>query len=162
MSAVFLALGSNIHNPTQQILSAIVALKQDPHITVHAVSSLYQTPAMGPPQDDYINAVLQISTEYSARALLAACLAIEKKQGRVRIEPWGPRCIDIDILLYDNIQNQETDYSLPHPGLKERLFVLVPLYEIAPELILPDGTAIVELLQRFEEKDKAAIQRVKY
>jgi 2-amino-4-hydroxy-6-hydroxymethyldihydropteridine diphosphokinase len=157
MNSVFLALGSNLNQPKQQILSAITALKKDPRITVHAVSRLYQTPAMGPPQDDYINAVMHISTEYSARELLSVCLAIEKQQGRVRIEPWGPRCIDIDILLYDDIQKQEEDYILPHPGLKERLFVLIPLYEIAPELILPDGTAVAMLLQQFEDKEKASI-----
>ena len=159
MSSVFLALGSNLNNPKQQILSAIMALKQDPHITVHTVSSLYQTPAMGPPQDDFINAVMHISTEYSARELLSVCLALEKKQGRVRIEPWGPRCIDIDILLYDDMQSQEEDYILPHPGLKKRLFVLVPLYEIAPQLILPDGIAVAALLQQFKVEEIALIRR---
>ena len=159
MSSVFLALGSNLNDPKQQILNTIEALKKDSHITVRAVSSLYQTPAMGPPQDDYINAVMHISTEYSARELLSVCLALEKKQGRVRIEPWGPRCIDIDILLYDDMQSQEEDYILPHPGLKERLFVLVPLYEIAPQLILPDGTAVAALLQEFKEEEIALIRR---
>ncbi len=160
MSSVFLALGSNLNNPKRQILSAIEALKKDPRITVHAVSSLYQTPAMGPPQDDYINAVMHINTEYSARELLSVCLALEKQQGRIRIEPWGPRCIDIDILLYDDMQRQEEDYILPHPGLKERLFVLVPLYEIAPQLILPDGTAVAVLLQGFKNEEKVLIQHV--
>lgn len=159
INTVFLALGSNLNDPKQQILSAIAALKRDPHITVQAVSSLYQTPAMGPPQNDYINAVMRLSTEYSARELLSVCLALEKRQGRVRIEPWGPRCIDIDILLYDDLQCQEEDYILPHPGLKERLFVLVPLHEIAPQLILPDRTAIAELLQRFSDEEKGLIQR---
>jgi 2-amino-4-hydroxy-6-hydroxymethyldihydropteridine diphosphokinase len=114
---------------------------------------------MGPPQDDYINAVMHISTEYSARELLSVCLALEKQQGRVRIEPWGPRCIDIDILLYDDMQSQEEDYILPHPGLKERLFVLVPLYEIAPQLILPDGTAVAMLLKEFGDEEIALIRR---
>jgi 2-amino-4-hydroxy-6-hydroxymethyldihydropteridine diphosphokinase len=159
MNSVFLALGSNLNDPKQQILSVITALKKDPRITVHAVSSLYQTPAMGPPQDDYINAVMHISTEYSARELLSVCLALEKQQGRVRIEPWGPRCIDIDILLYDDMQSQEEDYILPHPGLKERLFVLVPLYEIAPQLILPDGTAVAMLLKEFGDEEIALIRR---
>lgn len=157
MSSVFLALGSNLNQPKQQILNAIATLRKDSHITVHAVSSLYQTPPMGPPQDDYINAALHISTAYSARELLSVCLEIEKQQGRIRIEPWGPRCIDIDILLYDNMQNQEEDYILPHPGLKERLFVLFPLHEIAPELILPDGTAVAVLLQEFKDEDIASI-----
>ena len=160
MSSVFLALGSNLNDPKQQILSAITALKKDPRNTIHAVSSLYQTPAMGPPQDDYINAVMHISTEYSARELLSVCLALEKKQGRVRIDPWGPRCIDIDILLYDDMQSQEADYILPHPGLKKRLFVLVPLYEIAPQLILPDGIAVAALLQQFKEEEIALIRRI--
>ncbi|MCD6045705.1 MAG: folK [Gammaproteobacteria bacterium] len=160
MSSVFLALGSNLNDPQKQILSAIAALEEDPHITVYAVSSLYQTPAMGPPQNDYINASMHISTEYSARELLSVCLALEKTQGRVRIEPWGPRCIDIDILLYDNIQNQEKDFILPHPGLKERLFVLVPLYEIAPQLILPDGVALATLLQNFGDDEIALIRRI--
>ncbi len=155
MSTAFLALGSNLNHPKQQILAAIAALKEDPHISVHAVSGLYQTPAMGPPQDDYINAAMHINTEYTARELLSFCLTLEKKQGRIRIQPWGPRCIDIDVLLYNDIQCKEDDYTLPHPGLKERLFVLIPLYEIAPQLILPDGTALAALLQKFSAEEKA-------
>lgn len=160
MSAVFLALGSNLDNPQLQILTAMNALKEDPHITIQAISSLYQTPAMGPPQDDYTNAVMHISTTYSARELLAFCLNLEKQQGRVRREPWGPRCIDIDILLYDDLQFQEEDFILPHPGLQQRLFVLVPLYEIAPRLILPDGAAVEVVLQRFKKEEIALIERV--
>lgn len=160
MSSVFLALGSNLDAPKQQILNAIAALEKDPRITVHAVSSLYQTPAMGPPQDDYINAVMHLSTAYSARELLALCLGLEKQQGRIRIKPWGPRCIDIDILLYDDMQYQEKDFIVPHPGLKERLFVLVPLYEIAPQWILPDGTAIATVLQRFGDEEITLIRRI--
>lgn len=160
MGNAFLALGSNLNDPVSQIHKAVTALKQDPQIRLLRISSLYQTPAMGPPQDDYINAVMHIETDYSPRELLNTGLQIEKQQGRVRREPWGPRCIDIDVLLYDNVVCQEKDYSLPHPGLTQRLFVLVPLYEIAPELILPDGTSIVVLLQEFNNDEIGLIHKI--
>lgn len=160
MGNAFLALGSNLNDPLSQIGTAIASLTNDPKIRVLRVSSLYQTPAMGPPQDDYINAVMHIETHYSPRELLSACLTIEKQQGRLRREPWGPRCIDIDVLLYDEVACQESDYSLPHPGLKQRLFVLVPLYEIAPELILPDGDAIASLLRGFGQNEIDLIRKI--
>lgn len=160
MGNAFLALGSNLDEPFSQIHNALTALIKDPHIRVLRVSSLYQTPAMGPPQDDYLNAVMHIETDYSPRELLAVCLAIEKQQGRLRREPWGPRCIDIDVLLYDKVVCEENDYKLPHPGLKQRLFVLVPLYEIAPALILPDRTPVAALLQQFSEDEIRLIRKI--
>lgn len=160
MANAFLALGSNLDRPLLQMQTAIAALAKDPHINIRAVSSLYQTPALGPPQDDYLNAVVQIETSYSPQALLCTCLAIEKQQGRVRRERWGPRLIDIDVLLYDNLVYESEDYRVPHPGLKERLFVLIPLHEIAPELILPDGKAITALVQRFSQAEKALILKM--
>ena len=160
MANAFLALGSNLDRPLLQMQTAIAALTQDPNINISAVSSLYQTPAMGPPQDDYLNAVVQIETSYSPQELLCACLTIEKQQGRVRRECWGPRLIDIDVLLYDNLIYQDKTYQVPHPGLKERLFVLIPLYEIAPKLTLPDGETIAALLQQFNQAEKELILKI--
>lgn len=160
MSNAFLALGSNLDDPESQLHKAIAVLGKDPQIKILQVSSLYQTPAMGPPQDDYLNAVMHIETDYLPRELLSACLTIEKQQGRIRREAWGPRCIDIDVLLYDKVECREKDYSLPHPGLTQRLFVLVPLYEIAPELILPDGMSVASLLQQFNSDEIRLIRKI--
>lgn len=160
LNTAFLALGSNLDNPQQQIKTAIQHLQQESSITIEKISSFYQTPPLGPPQDDYINAVIEITTSFSPLELLENCLAIEKKQGRIRNDRWGPRCIDIDILLYGQVICKEDNCTIPHPGIAQRLFVLVPLVEIAPELQLPDGQSVATLLQQFKQEEIETIQKV--
>jgi 2-amino-4-hydroxy-6-hydroxymethyldihydropteridine diphosphokinase len=137
----FIALGSNLNNPLQQVTKATLALSHLPNSQLVAISPWYQSDAIGPgKQDNYINGVVQLSTELPAHDLLKTLQQIEHDQHRVRIQHWGPRTLDLDLLLYaDSIIATDT-LTVPHPRMLERNFVLYPLYAIAPELILPDGS----------------------
>jgi len=136
----YLGLGGNIGNVEAQIRAALRALRQPPIIEVIACSSLYRTePVGGPPgQPDFQNAAVQVETSLSPEELLKACLDVEAALGRVRAERFGPRTIDIDLLLYEDLTMASEELTVPHPRLRDRLFALVPLAEIAPaELALP-------------------------
>jgi len=137
-------LGSNLDNPIKQVKTALQALKLLPNTHLKTQSTLYRSKPLGSQnQPDYINAVAMLVTELSPLNLLDNLQAIENKQGRLRgAERWGPRTLDLDMLLYDNLQLQEARLILPHPGLYERAFVLYPLYECTPDLILPNGLAL--------------------
>ncbi len=148
-STVYVGLGSNLNNPVHQVKQGLRALNTIPtaHLLTH--SALYRSKPLGPPnQPDYINAVAVLTTGLPPLTLLSKLQTIENKQGRVRgAERWGPRTLDLDMLLYDNRQSQEPQLTLPHPGLYERAFVLYPLYECAPDLVLPDGQRVCDLMQ---------------
>lgn len=150
----YLGLGANLDNPRQQLTEALKALEATPGVELVNCSSFYQTKPMGPAdQDDYINAVARISTRLAPLDLLDALQAIETKQGRVRQgERWGPRTLDIDILLVENLQISLPRLTVPHYGLKQRGFVIVPLFEIAPQLVLPDGTRLSELKAQISQE----------
>jgi 2-amino-4-hydroxy-6-hydroxymethyldihydropteridine diphosphokinase len=137
-------LGSNLDNPIEQVKKALQALKLLPKTHLKTHSALYRTKPLGSQnQPDYINAVAMLVTELSPLVLLDNLQAIENKQGRVRgAERWGPRTLDLDMLLYDNLELQEDRLTLPHSGLYERDFVLYPLYDCTPDLILPNGLAL--------------------
>ena len=144
----YIGLGANLAQPLAQLQQAVAALRLLPASQLIAVSSFYGSKPMGPQdQPDYVNAVAALDTELPAEALLDALQLIEQKQGRQRKdERWGPRTLDLDILLYgDDIINSER-LTVPHYGLKQREFVLYPLAEIAPNLSLPDGTVLSSLL----------------
>jgi 2-amino-4-hydroxy-6-hydroxymethyldihydropteridine diphosphokinase len=146
--SVFIGLGSNLADPITQIKQAISAISMLEQSQVIAVSSLYGSKPMGPAdQPDYVNAVLQLSTQLAPLALLDALQHIENISGRVRKDQrWGPRTLDLDVLLYgQQIINNER-LTVPHYGMKEREFVLIPLAEIAPELVLPSGEKLQQLL----------------
>jgi 2-amino-4-hydroxy-6-hydroxymethyldihydropteridine diphosphokinase len=96
----------------------------------------------GPPQPDYLNAVIRIETDLSARDLLDIARRVEARLGRVRKERWGARTLDVDVLLYDEEQIDEPDLVVPHPRMKQRAFVLLPLLELEPDAVLPDGTRL--------------------
>ncbi len=144
----FIGIGSNQQDPAKQALQAIEALKSLPNSKLTRCSSLYCSAPMGPQdQPDYINAVAQIKTELSAIELLDALQAIEQNQGRVRKDNrWGPRTLDLDIILYDNQTINCERLTIPHYGMKVREFVLYPLQEISPTLTLPDGTLLSQLV----------------
>ncbi|MGF1680723.1 2-amino-4-hydroxy-6-hydroxymethyldihydropteridine diphosphokinase [Photobacterium minamisatsumaniensis] len=148
MTRAYIAIGSNLSDPVTQAKSAIEILKQHPDLTVVGVSSLYSSTPMGPQdQPDYINAVVAIDTALTPLALLDCTQAIEQEHGRVRkAERWGPRTLDLDIVLYGNLEHHCDRLTVPHYGMKVREFVLYPLAEIAPELVLPDNTALQSLL----------------
>jgi 2-amino-4-hydroxy-6-hydroxymethyldihydropteridine diphosphokinase len=145
---VYVGLGSNLDNPIQQIKQALLALNQMPQTTLLTHSALYHSAPLGPPQPDYINAVAVLSTQLSPLALLSQLQTIETQQGRIRSaqQRWGPRTLDLDILLYDNRQSSDPVLTLPHPGLCQRTFVLYPLYECAPQLRLPNGQRLQDLI----------------
>ncbi len=144
---VYIALGSNLDNPALQIKSAISALAELPESKLSKTAGWYRSRAIGPGvQADYINTVVAIITELSPQQLLKALQGIENQQGRKRTLHWGPRSIDLDILLYDQRVINTTNLIIPHPRLEQRNFVLYPLADIAPELILPDKIPLQELL----------------
>jgi 2-amino-4-hydroxy-6-hydroxymethyldihydropteridine diphosphokinase len=134
----FIGLGSNLGDRLENLRAAVAALRTSDGIDVRRPSSVYDTDPVGPSQPDFLNAVLEIETTLPAVDLLARLKAIEAELGRERGERWGPRVIDLDLLLYGD-QAIETDaLNVPHPEMYERAFVLVPLGELAPELV-PEG-----------------------
>lgn len=149
MITAYIAVGSNLSDPVTQAKEAIEALKSLPKSTFIATSSLYSSTPMGPQdQPDYINAVVEIQTELTPLELLDCTQAIEQEQGRVRKdERWGPRTLDLDMILYGNEVIDSERLTVPHYGMKEREFVLYPLAEIAPNLTLPCGTRLDALLK---------------
>ena len=147
MAVVYLGLGSNIGDRTHYLVQACTTLQQQQAITVKAVSSLYKTAPVGvTDQDWFLNAVACLHTSLSPTALLNVTQATERQLGRVPTFRWGPRCIDIDILLYDQLDVRTPDLIIPHALLHERAFVLVPLHELAPDLSLPCGKSVRDLL----------------
>lgn len=129
---VAIALGSNLGDSRTILMAAIDQLSQDPKIKLQATSHWYQTAAVGPPQPDYLNGCVSILTTYSPEVLLEKLLAIESQFGRVRRERWGPRTLDLDVLLFGQSVIQTPTLTVPHPYLHERAFVLAPLAEICP------------------------------
>ncbi|EKO3557434.1 2-amino-4-hydroxy-6-hydroxymethyldihydropteridine diphosphokinase [Vibrio metschnikovii] len=152
MTIAYIAVGSNLAKPILQAKQAIEALKQLPKSQFIAASSLYSSTPMGPQdQPEYINAVVVIDTQLSPLALLDCTQAIEQEQGRERkAERWGPRTLDLDILLYGDEIIDSPRLTVPHYGMKVREFVLYPLDEIAPDLSLPDGTKLSDLLSEVD------------
>lgn len=146
-----IALGSNLGDSHSTLLHALKTLAQTPGIILQAVSSLYVTKAVGPPQPDYLNGCALLSVQMSPEALLETLLAIEAKFGRVRRDRWAARTLDLDLLLFDDLILDTPSLQIPHPRMTERAFVLVPLAEIAPEWVEPvSGQAIAQLLQRVD------------
>jgi 2-amino-4-hydroxy-6-hydroxymethyldihydropteridine diphosphokinase len=154
MVRCYIALGSNLDNPLDQVSKAVCALAQLPTTQLTQTSPWYQTKAVGPgEQPDYINGVACLDTELSAIDLLHGLQQIEIDQQRVRSERWGPRTLDLDILLYGNQTIDESALIVPHPRMKERRFVLAPLSDIAPQLHLPDGSSLRTLLHYLPADD---------
>ncbi|PMH41252.1 2-amino-4-hydroxy-6-hydroxymethyldihydropteridine diphosphokinase [Vibrio sp. 10N.286.49.B3] len=153
MITVYIAIGSNLADPITQANSAINALKTLPQSAFICSSQLYSSTPMGPQnQPDYINAVVAIKTQLTPLELLDCTQAIEQEQGRVRKdERWGPRTLDLDIILYGNEVIDSERLTVPHHGMAEREFVLYPLAEIAPNLQLPDGTKLTTLIDRVDK-----------
>lgn len=144
---VWVGLGSNLEQPRTQVRSALNELSRLPDTRLLAESSLYRSAPMGPQdQPAYINAVARLETRLAAEGLLDALQAIENLHGRVRNERWGPRTLDLDILLYGSEQFSNSRLTVPHPGMAERSFVLYPMAEIDPGLDIPGLGLLRELL----------------
>ncbi|WP_282876630.1 2-amino-4-hydroxy-6-hydroxymethyldihydropteridine diphosphokinase [Pseudomonas peli] len=148
MERVYIGLGSNLATPIEQLRSALAALAALPQTDLIAQSSFYSSDPLGPAdQPRYVNAVAALDTELSPLALLDALQTIELEQGRTRkAERWGPRTLDLDILLFGERLLDEPRLTVPHYHMHARAFVLYPLAEIAPQLRLPDGRTLTALL----------------
>ncbi|HEY0719807.1 MAG TPA: 2-amino-4-hydroxy-6-hydroxymethyldihydropteridine diphosphokinase [Gammaproteobacteria bacterium] len=151
----YIGLGSNLDDPLSQVKSALAELAYLPRSRLHAASPLYRTPPLGPAgQPDYINAVAALDTELAPLALLDELQRIEQHHGRVRGPlRWGPRTLDLDLLLYGDAVISSERLTVPHPGLRERPFVIFPLRAIAPALILADGTSLASLAEKFATQE---------
>ncbi len=151
MSGAWIALGANLGDPQAQLRGAAHALAALPATRLQAASRLWRTPAWGPvPQPDYLNAVVVLETALEPEPLLDALLTIERAHGRTRgPDRYGPRTLDLDLLLHGTLQLTTPRLVLPHPRLAERAFVLLPLAELAPDLEIPGhGRRVRELLLR--------------
>jgi 2-amino-4-hydroxy-6-hydroxymethyldihydropteridine diphosphokinase len=141
----FLALGSNLGDRLGNLQQAVNLLAAREMVEVLRSSRVYETEPVGPPQPDYLNAVIEIETTLLPRALLEVCLGVERDMGRERKERWGPRVIDIDVLTYGQEEIREPGLEIPHPRMHERAFVLAPLLELTADPSLPDGSAVGSL-----------------
>lgn len=157
----YVGVGSNLDGPADQVRRALDALARLPATSLRAVSSLYRNPPMGPPdQPHYVNAVAELDTELDAAGLLASLHAIEAAQGRLRERRWGARTLDLDLLLLGDQRSDTPGLRLPHPGVANRAFVLVPLAEIAPDLEIPGLGAVTELCSALPPRARTGLERV--
>jgi len=158
MHTAFVALGSNLDNPKEQVHRGIDALAELPQTQLTAASSLYRSAPVGnPDQADFVNAVAQLATALTPPALLAALLAIEQRFGRKRSFRNAPRTLDLDLLLYDAQSIDVPELTVPHPRMHGRAFVLAPLLEIAPDCFIPGVGPAAGLLARCADQ---AIERL--
>jgi 2-amino-4-hydroxy-6-hydroxymethyldihydropteridine diphosphokinase len=151
---VFIGLGSNLENPHAQILQAMRELDTLPQVKVVQCSSLYRSAPVGYlDQPDFINAVAELNTALAPRDLLNALLALEQRCGRTREFLNSPRTLDLDVLLYDDLQHHEHGLTIPHPQMHLRAFVLLPLLEVAPECAIPGVGVVAELAAKCAGQD---------
>ncbi|ENR0231309.1 2-amino-4-hydroxy-6-hydroxymethyldihydropteridine diphosphokinase [Enterobacter bugandensis] len=157
MTLAYIAIGSNLASPLEQVNAAVQALGEIPQTRIVAVSSFYRTPPLGPQdQPDYLNAAVVLETTLDAETLLDNTQRIELQQGRVRkAERWGPRTLDLDIMLFgDEVINTER-LTVPHYDMKNRGFMLWPLFEVAPDLIFPDDIPLKSILDSLNAEKPA-------
>ena len=149
MGNIFIALGSNLGNPKEQVKNGILSIKKIGGVKILSESNLYETPPVGMVnQPNFINAVIKIDSDLSPYALLNKLLKIENIAGRIRVDKNGPRTLDLDILLFDNLILNETKLTIPHPRMHERLFVLMPLKDIDEAIVIPNHGAIIDIINK--------------
>lgn len=143
----WIGLGSNLEDPLQQLARAVTGLATPPHTTLLSQSPFYRSRPMGPQdQPDFVNGVALVETRLTAHELLDHLQRLEQDHGRVRRRHWGPRTLDLDLLLYgDQVINSDR-LIVPHPGIQDRDFVLKPMLDISEEVALPDGRRCQQLL----------------
>jgi len=158
MPVCYIGLGSNLEQPRQQIVDAISALASLESSALTGVSSLYRSHPLGPQdQPNYINAVVELKTSLSALALLSQLQAIESEHERVRVQHWGPRTLDLDLLLYGEEEISHERLQVPHPELANRNFVLIPLYEIVADMTIPGAGKLKDLVVKM---DRSGLQKL--
>jgi 2-amino-4-hydroxy-6-hydroxymethyldihydropteridine diphosphokinase len=141
--AAYLGLGGNLGDPAAAMAAALRMIDAHPAIFVSAVSSVYRTPPWGmTDQPDFLNAVAEVRTTLTPHELLDQCLDVERQLKRERKQRWGPRIVDLDILWFAGLEIREAGLEIPHPRMLDRAFVLVPLAEIAPDLVLNGRPAV--------------------
>lgn len=157
MKTVYIALGSNLNNPLEQLKQAVENLKK---FAINLkVSPFYGSKPVGPQdQPDYVNAVAKFETELSPIELLDKLQSIENQQGRVRLRRWGERTLDLDIVLYGNEQIHSKRLIVPHIKMKNREFVIVPMYDLTPDLSLPSGEKLADIYQQFKDHQMAIFE----
>lgn len=145
----FIGLGSNLAEPSVQLAQAVIRLAALPDTELVAQSPFYRSRPVGPQdQPDFVNGAVWLRTTLSPLALLDHMQEIEQAHGRVRVQHWGPRTLDLDLLVYGDETLSEPQLTVPHPELPNRDFVLQPLLDLDPALTLPDGTSIADLRSR--------------
>ncbi len=159
---VFVGLGGNLGDPLARFRAALAALSATPGVRVVRVSSNYRSPPWGPvPQSDFVNAVVELDTRLEPPALVAELLAIERRLGRVRGDDrWGPRLLDLDLLVHRDRRVDEPGCHTPHPRLGERAFALIPLAELAPHLVVPGLGRVQDLLAALPPIERASVARL--
>lgn len=164
MQTAYIALGSNLKDPQRQLQQGFAALARLPHTQLVAQSSLYRSAPVGyADQPDFVNAVAAVTTELDPRTLLDALLAIECEHGRVRETPNlpnGPRTLDLDLVLYGEQVIDEPGVTVPHPRMAQRAFVIVPLAEIAPGVLVPGHGCVSDLLRGVDAGSAIKLKRV--
>ncbi|HXE09962.1 MAG TPA: 2-amino-4-hydroxy-6-hydroxymethyldihydropteridine diphosphokinase [Verrucomicrobiae bacterium] len=160
MATVYLALGSNVGDGQANIETAVGLLGE--HIYDIRQAPLYRSKAIGyTDQADFLNTVLVGETELKPAELLAFMKSVEERTGRVRRFHWGPREIDVDLILYDKLQQQTKELTIPHPAFRERDFVLQPLQDLDPDLIDPvSGRTVSELLERLAPEHHSILKQI--
>ena len=148
MSNIFIALGSNLENPKEQVKQGILSIKNIKGVRILCESYLYETPPVGIlDQPNFINAAIKIDSNLSPYELLNKLLKIENLAGRIRINKNGPRTLDLDILLFDDLILNDKNLIIPHPRMHERLFVLLPLKDIDENVVIPNQGSIKHIIE---------------
>lgn len=158
MANVWIGLGSNLENPVKQVSDALIELANLPNTHLLKASSLWQSKPFGPQdQPDFINAVAELATDLEPLMLLTHLQAIETLHQRKRERHWGPRTLDLDILLYDKLVLTDEKLTLPHPGIAQRAFVLCPLAELNENLLIPSLGTVKQLIQQLGKEASSQV-----
>jgi len=156
MAIVYIGLGSNLENPENQLRTALISISELKDVDVICDSGLFKSKPMtlnDEQQPDYFNAVVKVDSQISPYELLDVLQTIENNQARVREHKWGPRTLDLDILLYDDLQLNDQRLTIPHPGMADRAFVLYPLQRIETDLNMPGLGQLSDLLKNVSVED---------
>lgn len=160
MNKAYLGLGTNMGDKQAYLKEACKIISDNPNINIVKISKVYKTKAWGyTNQDDFLNICIEVDTNLSPEELLEVCHEVENKLNRVRVIRWGPRTIDVDILFFNNIISTDENLILPHPRIKERAFVLIPLMDLNKELVI-DNKTISYYLSNLEKEELKQVEEV--